>query len=437
METLLYALAFFPLIILIALTVHEAGHLLAARLLGIKPVSFQIGLGPRLFAFHTGSARALVPEGQPVPEPGRLIRYWTSPPAEPGGLPVVELWQPSLRGVKNRSRVYTPEETKEIVRQAGAMNRKFPGFNARVKSASGNVITVADLEWSLAALPVAAMVQVSEDPSNRARDCFNAAGWRRQMLVIAAGSMANAALLGLVIMLMALMPLNRQAMLVREVEPQSPAQAAGIRPGDVITRSGNRLFPGGPELREQIAQAQNAGRDRLGLTVSRQGKPLNLSVPLAAGRPAIGVSYETGTITSRTEESVIGRFLNLSRTYVNALTSIFHDSGIAPKGEERAVTGIIQGGATAGQAVRVAGLQGFLAMLGVITMSMAIVNLLPVPPLDGYQLVLRSLRALKGGRPLNEKAERAVALSGMAAILTAVIYLMYQDIAALLSQSGI
>ena len=99
------------------------------------------------------------------------------------------------------------------------------------------------------------------------------------------------------------------------------------------------------------------------------------------------------------------------------------------------MTGIIHGGATAGQVVKVAGLQGFLAMLGVITMSMAIINLLPVPPLDGYQLVLRSLRALKGGRPLNEKAERAVALSGMAAIMAAVVYLMLQDIAALLSQS--
>ena len=435
MDTLVYALAFFPLIILIALTVHEGGHLLAAKALGIKPAAFQIGLGPKLFVRYTGKTRVRIPEGQPVPEPGQLIRYWANPEEKPGGITEAAMWQPSLRGVKNRNRVYSKDEIKEIVRQAGELNRTYPSFNARVKSVEGNVIAAADMEWSLAAFPVAAMVQVSEDPAHRAKNCFNTAKWRSQMLVIAAGALANIALLGAVIMLMALIPSSRQAMLVREVAPGSPAESAGIRPGDVITRGGSRLFPAGPQLREEIGKARAAGRS-LGITVSRQGKPLNLSVPLGPDVTAIGIRYETGAISSRTGGSIIGRFTNLTRTYANALTNVFHHSGITRKGEdgERAVTGIIHGGATAGQVVKVAGLQGFLAMLGVITMSMAIINLLPVPPLDGYQLVLRSLRAFKGGRPLNEKAERAVALSGMAAIMTAALYLMYQDIAALLAQ---
>ena len=71
-------------------------------------------------------------------------------------------------------------------------------------------------------------------------------------------------------------------------------------------------------------------------------------------------------------------------------------------------------------------------MLGVITMSMAIINLLPIPPLDGYQAVIRSLRALKGGQPLNPRVERLVTITGLAAIAAAAVYLALQDIIILL-----
>ncbi len=74
-----YALTFIPLL-LITLVIHELGHLLAAKLCGIKVGAFQIGVGKRLFTFHTGRTHVLItpqtanhyPSGH-LPVPGDLI----------------------------------------------------------------------------------------------------------------------------------------------------------------------------------------------------------------------------------------------------------------------------------------------------------------------------------------------------------------------------
>lgn len=418
MESLLYALAFFPLIILTALTVHEAGHLAAAIVCGVKPVSFQIGLGPKMLAVHAGKNHVKIPPG-PHPAPGSVIHYWAS-----------GLEKDNTEAVHWR---YAGKK-REITEAERELNRTLPRFTARVRTAREGEITAADLELALCAIPLAAMVHLAEAPENRTPGSFNAAGWPKQMLIILAGAAANALLLLAVMAALALLPVNRPAIIVREVEPQSPAQAAGLQPGDVITRSGNTLLPGPAQLRQTVADARGKSQD-LSLTVSREGEPLHLTVPHRADRDTIGIRFETGRITSGAGENLADRFLNIGKTYGSALAAVFHHTGIRPQQDADAppVNGIVMAGAATGQAINAAGVQGFLAMLGVITMSMAIINLLPVPPLDGYQLVTRSLRALKGGRPLNARAERLITALGLAAIAAAAVYLALQDIIILLT----
>ena len=65
-------------------------------------------------------------------------------------------------------------------------------------------------------------------------------------------------------------------------------------------------------------------------------------------------------------------------------------------------------------------------------MGAAIINLLPVPPLDGYRIAMQSLEAVRQGRPVNPQVERAMTLSGLAVILMAGIYLIISDIIHLL-----
>lgn len=417
MESLLYALAFFPLIILTALAVHEAGHLLAALLCGVKPVAYQIGLGPKLLAVYAGKTEIKIPPGA-IPDPGRIIHYWAS-----------SMGKRHAEAVHWRYAGKSPA-TEEQERE---LNRRHPRFTARVRQSREETAVVADLEFAMAALPLAAMVHLAEDPENNAPGAFNAAGWPKQMTIILAGAAANALLLLAVMAALAALPVNRPAIIVREVEPQSPAHHAGIIPGDVITRSGQALLPDATQLEQEIADARRNGQGLL-LTISREGQPRHLTVPHDPQRETIGIRFETGRITSGAGENLAHRFLNIGKTYGAALAAVFHHTGIRPQQDESPpqVNGIVMAGAATGQAINAAGLQGFLAMLGIITMSMALINLLPIPPLDGYQAVIRSLRAAKGGRPLNPRVERLVTITGLAAIAAAAVYLALQDIIILL-----
>ena len=70
------------------------------------------------------------------------------------------------------------------------------------------------------------------------------------------------------------------ALLVSEVEPDSPAGKAGLKAGDIIVQVNGRPVSHGQDLREQVAKAESGSQITLG--VRRDGKPLDVKVTLAA-----------------------------------------------------------------------------------------------------------------------------------------------------------
>ena len=187
METLLYSLTF-PPIILLALVVHEAGHMAAAILLNVKVAAFQIGIGPRIATRYTGKTAVRLPEGARTPEPGQVIHYWAASPDPEDRQADMQaaVWQPALMAMKRRKLRYTQEE-QELIEEATRFNREHPRFTGRVRSVDGDVVTVADTGWIIAWFPVMAMVHVAEDPKNLDPGYFNTASWLRHMTIILAG----------------------------------------------------------------------------------------------------------------------------------------------------------------------------------------------------------------------------------------------------------
>ena len=167
-------------------------------------------------------------------------------------------------------------------------------------------------------------------------------------------------------------------------------------------------------------------RDRRAITIPIFPDPRN---------GAIGVTvtlYQPPTRDHSLALNEIGsRFLNLGNIYLNSAASLTRSPG--PHGERPpAISGPILGAHQTAQAVQYAGAKAWIAILGAITMSVAVLNLLPIPPLDGYRMVIQSVEALRHGRPLNPKVDQAMTLCGLAAIGTAFIYLTFNDLLHLL-----
>jgi len=77
------------------------------------------------------------------------------------------------------------------------------------------------------------------------------------------------------------------------------------------------------------------------------------------------------------------------------------------------------------------GLTDFLYFLGLLSSIIAVMNLLPIPVLDGGAIVLLLIEKIKG-RPLSEKVQQALVYGGMVLLLTLVLWVTYNDIQRLL-----
>ena len=95
---------------------------------------------------------------------------------------------------------------------------------------------------------------------------------------------------------------------------------------------------------------------------------------------------------------------------------------------ERRFTGLISAAKYTGQAVQAAKLKAWFAMLGVITLSMALINLIPIPPLDGFQLLTHTIKSLRKGKAIDPKTENALAFSGLSLLAGLAVYLAVEDI---------
>ena len=439
-STLLYALTFIP-ILLITLTVHEGGHFLAARLLRIKTTCFQIGVGPRLITRYTGKTRIELPQGKEAPEPGQIIHVWVQS-ATPNGPPAdyaAVHWQPVIQRPGRIARALgapkepdiTPDEFAERRSNAARYNNEYPCLTGQVRSAGEGQFILADSIWAVGLIPAAAMVYLVEDPSNRVGGLFNTVSWGRQTATILAGVGANILLLAAVILVLAISPINRPGqpvMIVEEVQRASPAEAAGILPGDIIVFAGSSLWPSPQELTRAVAEDRAGGNPTI-LRIQRDGHHLNVHVYSGVDGP-IGIAYTQGKIKENEDNALHQRIYRLGETYFSSIATLFRETREQgePERETPQVSGLIAAAYQTAQAVELAQLKAWLATLGVITMSMAFLNLLPIPPLDGYQLGIRAIQALRKGKPINPKVEHALALSGVTAIVTVAIYLALQDI---------
>ena len=73
------------------------------------------------------------------------------------------------------------------------------------------------------------------------------------------------------------------------------------------------------------------------------------------------------------------------------------------------------------------GLTKLLYFLGLLSINLAFINVLPIPVLDGGQMLFLLLEKLKGGR-LSERFMNAAQLAGLLAIVALVLYVTYNDI---------
>jgi len=219
------------------------------------------------------------------------------------------------------------------------------------------------------------------------------------------------------------------------VVPGGAAQTAGMQQGDSVVNAGGQPVATWQQLVSVIER--NPGRP-VALTVIRDGAPVNLTVTprdtvlengLHVGR--IGAQAPAASASDGLPSIRQGPIAALSygagKTWeTTAATFKLLGGMFSGKQSARNIGGPIAIGQMSGQAVRAGG-DAFLYFMAVLSVSLAVLNLLPVPVLDGGHLVFLAIEGVRG-RPLSVQSRMRLTQVGFVLILMLMVWAIGNDI---------
>lgn len=225
---------------------------------------------------------------------------------------------------------------------------------------------------------------------------------------------------------------KNQKLMVTSVLPESPAQMAGIKSGDVILSVSRGTDVLSEVSAEKVSNFVNKSNTRLDINLQRGKQNITLDVlpkeNIVSDRIALGIAMDTvGTLSLPFHKALIYG----ARTTYNIFISII--SGIA---------GLFKTGADLSQVagpVGIVGLVGDATALGfiyllsftvVISINLAVVNLIPFPALDGGRILFVIIEYFKGSR-VNPKIFNIVNTVGFFILIGLMIIVTWHDIAKL------
>jgi len=238
------------------------------------------------------------------------------------------------------------------------------------------------------------------------------------------------------------MELRAGAVVVGNVVTGSAAEAAGIQAGDEIVSIGEQPIR---RARELIDTVRNNPESPLSFLVRRDGAEIGLRVtPRAEIEAQAGDkgSARVGKIGAALQQRVELVTIDLGPVdaVVHGAQKTWQMSIFSLRMLGKMVTGALSwknlSGPVAiadyaGQSVKI-GWFAYVGFLALISVSLGVLNLLPVPVLDGGHLVYYALEAIKG-RPLSERFMQVTQKVGLAMVAGLMIVALFNDLSRLLS----
>lgn len=294
-----------------------------------------------------------------------------------------------------------------------------------------------DIDYSIRALPIGGFCSfVGENPDDEAEDPRNInlkPAWKRLIMTIAGPLMNGVLALVLAVVLMSSIGEYVIVNRIDTVTDGSPAMTAGIEVGDAIVGVDGVLY----DTAEQISAAIGAtGEKDVKLTVERGGERHELTVKKVfdegSGRYLMGVTFGTERVRMGFFKAVGNSFAycaELLKVMVQTLGQLFTskevlDSVAGPVGTVSMVTELSR---TSFEQSFAEGMTMIINLMVIISMNLGLMNLLPLPALDGGRAVLLMIETVTG-KHLSRKAESIVHFAGLILLLGLIVLITGRDI---------
>lgn len=355
----------FLFVLTVVVFFHELGHFLMARLCGIKVLVFSIGFGPEIAGFND--------------------RYGTR-------------WKISAIPLGGYVKFYGDDNAASVPDQAAAA-----------------AMTEAERKDSFIFQPVAS-----------------------RAAVVAAGPIANF-VLAIAIFAAIFMTVGKQTTSARvdTVQPGSAAQSAGFKPGDLVVAINGEKIKSFSDMQRIVSIS--AG-ETLSIEVDRGGAQINLKAAPQLkeikdnfgnlhrlGVLGISRSMSPGDIKTEKAGPLRAIVMGAQETWFVVDRTLAYISGVFV-GREAAdqLGGPIRIAQVSGQ-VATAGFTALIHLTAVLSVSIGLLNLFPIPLLDGGHLLFYAIETIRG-RPLSERAQELGFRIGLAIVVMLMIFATFNDI---------
>lgn len=266
---------------------------------------------------------------------------------------------------------------------------------------------------------------MKDDP----RNYNNAAVWKR-MISVFSGPLMNFVLAFVVAVgFMAAYGLVVGSPLIASVVEGQPAQIAGLQAGDEFVSVRGQDMTDAVVTDVSAAIGDVSGGEEVQLTIRRDGEEMDFTIlpvyDTAEERYMIGITIQQG-YRDLPGSMVIPAAWNVC---VQASTAILDALGkMVTTGEGLDQTsgpvGVVQ---LVAEQTRQGGLEVFLYLLIIISINLGLMNLLPIPGLDGSRLIFMLIEAVRR-KPVEQKIEAMIHLGGYILLFGLMIYFTFKDV---------
>ena len=437
MDTVLIALiAFIPAILLLVM-VHEFGHFATARALGVKVLEFGVGFPPRAFGVYTGKSRVMIDgdtrfvnvDGMAGLRSGQLVKVSSAEDQE-GNLVARVVEVPERhRGLASRlpGRGGAPAGSRAVAKEQWVPD-EYLRHEGKIRTVESDHFLLADMLYSVNWAPLGGFVRLAGESNPQVPRSLASKGVGTRVLVLVAGPLMNLIFPIVIFAVLVIVP----QVVVGQVNAGSAAEMAGMLPGDIVLKADGNGIENAGDLRRATALSAGAEMEWL---VLREGKEEVLRVAPRFSESddrwlvGINLSLENPRVKVRSDPpwtAISGGITSTWDVMVQDQRQAF--SGSFAAGEAPELSGPIGIAQLTGEITREIGPAGWLFLLILLSLNLAIFNILPIPMLDGGRLVFVVLEWVRRGKRVPPEKEGMVHLIGFVVLLGFILAISVKDI---------
>jgi regulator of sigma E protease len=408
LSAILWGIPTFSLLVVL----HEGGHFAVARAFGVKVHEFMLGLPGPALRFHgkkTTYGVTMIPLGG-------YVRIAGMEPGPEDPLMADALAYITRLGSGNAAGLSYALDID--VRRADTLLATLADWDAI------SVLDDGEGTYTAKAAPEQADTASALLDDVRSHTYRGLPTWKR-VSILSAGVVVNllAAILVFVIMLSAV-GVPTQSLTLAGVTAGGPAARAGVAAGDTVTAIDATKLTDWQVLLETLSKHKPG--DAIVVKYTHNGAEKTVTVVLAAnetGGARLGVEASMANVRSSVPDAVKQSFTWIGMVF-KAIGGFFNPSTFqATVSQSSSVVGASVEVARAAEA----GLLYYAWIVALLSLSLGVINVLPIPPLDGGKIALEIIERI-AGKPLPRNISLGISAAGAMLLFGLIGYLMYSDI---------